>query len=88
MANDLLELLRQRQSQGRAQQLQVPRYYDAMVISKGTVDDLTAMPFLNPASQQPSGTTLKFREFNREEGVRYTFLYYVDEEYVDPKTPE
>lgn len=57
MADRLLELLRGREASGAFAKLQTPRYMDAMVLSRGTVADITAL-------RQPEAAPNVFQTFN------------------------
>lgn len=57
MADRLLELLKGRETSGAFAKLQTPRYMDAMVLSRGTVADITAL-------RQPEAAPNVFQTFN------------------------
>lgn len=57
MADRLLELLRGRETSGAFAKLQTPRYMDAMVLSRGTVADITTL-------RQPEVAPNVFQTFN------------------------
>lgn len=57
MADRLLELLRGRETSGAFAKLQTPRYMDAMVLSRGTVADITTL-------RQPEASLNVFQTYN------------------------
>jgi len=93
MADRLLELLRGRETSGAFAKLQTPRYMDAMVLSRGTVADITTLrqPEAKPNVFQTysvavNGTTISPRVNFSGPPEFYLEFDYVEDDFVDDYT--
>lgn len=95
MADKLLELLRKRENSGAIAKVQTPKYMDAMVLSKGSVDDINKLQFIN---QSPSSVVQSYNvavdananlsprfKWQAPAPERYLLFDYQEEDYVDPQ---
>ena len=95
MADRLLELLRKREAGSATAKLQTPRYMDAMVFSKGSVDDINKLRFLdaNPSNViqsynvavDPNSTLSPRTTWSSIGPERYLLFDYQEEDYLDPE---
>jgi len=95
MADKLLELLRKREASGATAKLQTPRYMEAMVLSKGTVEDIDKLRFLEPNTSNviqthniavDSKAQIAPRTiWSSKAPDRYLLFDYQEEDYVDPE---
>ena len=95
MADRLLELLRKRETGGATAKLQTPRYMDAMVLSKGSIDDVNKLRFVDPNTANviqalniattPAAKIVPRTTWSSTGTERYLLFDYQDEDYLDPQ---
>jgi len=95
MADRLLELLRKREASGVTAKLQTPRYLDAMVLSKGTVDNIGNLRVIDNSPSDviqvynvavdPNSQLIPRSKWNSPAPERYLLFDYQEEDYVDPE---
>jgi len=93
MADRLLDLLRKREISSATAKLQVPKYMDAMGLSKGTVADINQIRTIDTVSAltlqvlnvSVDGTAINPRTTFLGAPDRYTLIDYMEDDYFDPQ---